>query len=201
MRLSDQRTDNDRGGCGYRTSAEILGNPRATGAHSWIIFGGAVYDAGSVVWGLYGPIYTQPLTPNNTTFRGVSFGLSSPLGIGGSISVKVDNHGNTFVSGGPTFGISPLVTGSYLIGETRQNGVNVTSEQSVRDVLTGPSAGVTFHPTIGGVNYSWNTFAPGRIPVGFLTVPLPSGTGTTRHAQFGIPEIGYSPQYTVRVPR
>jgi hypothetical protein len=132
MRIYDQRAANAAGGLGFRTSAEILAAGRATSAHAWVFYDGVMYDWGGVVWGLYTTIYVDPVGPDNTTFRGVSFGLSSPVGIGGSVNVKVDNSGNIYVSGGPTFGVSPLVTANYFQGETKQNGVNVRDEASVR---------------------------------------------------------------------
>jgi len=130
------------------------------------------------------------------TFRGVSFGLSAGL-IGGTINVKRDKFGNWYISGGPSFGLSTPVNGSVILGgDTWQNGVPVTDERGVRNILSGPSAGVTGALAGPGMGGSWNTTL-----LGFFTTPIPTGANGTVYAQVGTPEVSYSPQLTFRVPR
>jgi len=138
-------------------------------------------------------------TPSNAgapTFKGVSFGLSAGL-IGGTINVKRDKFGNWYISGGPSFGLSTPVNGSVILGgDTWQNGVPVTDERGVRNILSGPSASVTGALAGPGMGGSWNTTL-----LGFFTTPIPTGANGTVYAQVGTPEVSYSPQLTFRVPR
>jgi RHS repeat-associated protein len=163
--------------------------------------GGGVNDpsVGGLSGGLGGPPTT---TTRGRTFRGINFGISSFI-VGGGGSIKRDMYGNWYISGGPTFGLSAPVTVSYTpTGGTYRLGREVTLENEVVDVLSGPSAGVSYTgwPPVG-LTGTWNTpqIESLGLPLPSYGPPIPTGA-TTLSSQVGMPELTYSPQGTVKIP-
>jgi hypothetical protein len=132
-------------------------------------------------------------------FKGLNFGLSAGL-IGGTVGIKWDSHSNVYLSGGPSFGLSLPINGSFVIdGRTyNENGAQVFDERSVRNIITGPSSGVNLSSGFPYMNGSWNTPNPYGIPIGFFGVPIPTGASTMAGG-VGTPEASYSPQLTRRI--
>jgi len=149
--------------------------------------------------GINGRISAEANPATLPTFVGANFGLSAGL-FGGSVGIKCDKFGNIYLSGGPTFGISPPVTASITTrGKTYKNGAEVTLERDVRDVIGGPSSSVTFTglpaEIPAGGTASWNT----PWPMMAFGPPIPTG-GSMLSRQVGVPELTYSPQPAIRLP-
>jgi hypothetical protein len=171
MHLIDQRIGNARGGLGFLTSTEILAAGRATRAHAWIFYNGAVYDASGVVWGDYVTMSDSPMARSSGgggTFWQAGLG---PFSIGETTQDSKE-YG--------TFGIG---VGSPMANY--QAAGRLTSASKVKSgVALSASGGFGYIANYSLLSYDENGFH-------FISSAKPDGVG------IGNPQFSFGPTFTI----